>query len=149
MIGEEYLGYVTSFRKWAEAQVDKFIIIEKRYIDSELQYSGQMDFVVLGSDGELYLVDLKTSSRPQKTYAIQMAAYDRLLRNHKIAVKGAMIVYLDKNGEFPEIHLLEDMNEELHIFLSALDCWHYFNKGKKHERRDATIDDESNDSEDP
>jgi len=26
-------------------------------------------------------------------------------------------------------------SEELHIFLSALDCWHYFNKGKKNGRK--------------
>lgn len=142
MIGEDLLGYVDSFRKWADAQVDKFIVIEKRYIDTELKYSGQLDFVILCSKGDLYLVDLKTSSRPQKTYPIQMAAYDRLLKNHKITVKGAMLVYLDKQGEFPEIHLLEDMSDELRVFLCALDCWHYFNKGKKHERRDTTIDTE-------
>lgn len=140
MIGEELLGYVTSFRKWAAAQVSKFLIIEKRYMDDELRYSGQLDFVALGVDNELYLVDLKTSARPQKTYPVQMAAYDSLLRNHKVYVKGAMLVYLDKSGEFPEIHLIEDMAEELRIFLSALDCWHYFNKGKKNARKHATVD---------
>lgn len=134
MIGEDLIGYVNSFRKWASAQVGKFIVVEKRYIDKERMYSGQLDFVVLGIDNELYLVDLKTSSRPQKTYPIQMAAYNYLLKNHNIDVKGAMLVYLNKDGEFPEIHLIEDMSEELHVFLSALDCWHYFNKGKKHVR---------------
>lgn len=136
MIGEELLGYVASFRKWAEAQVAKFIVIEKRYMDDDHRYSGQLDFVVLGTDDQLYLVDLKTSARPQKTYPVQMAAYNNLLQKHKIEVKGAMLVYLNKDGEFPEVDLIEDMTTELRVFLSALDCWHYFNKGKKDERRE-------------
>lgn len=142
MIGEELLGYVNSFKKWSEAQVGKFVIIEKRFMNDDLKFSGQLDFVIVGTDNELYLVDLKTSYKPQKTYPVQMAAYDFLLQNHKVKVKGAMLVYLDKHGEFPEVHLLEDMTEELHIFLSALDCWHYFNKGKKNARPDSTVNSE-------
>lgn len=131
MIDEELRGYVNSFKQWAEAQVDKFVIIEKRYHDDFLKYSGQLDFVVLGKDNELYLVDLKTSSRPQKTYPVQMAAYDYLLRQQQVKVKTAMLVYLNKDGEFPEIHTLESMEEEFHVFHSALDCYHYFNKRKQ------------------
>jgi hypothetical protein len=137
MMNEEILGYVNSFKKWSEAQVSKFIVVEKRYSDDQLKFTGQLDFVVQGTDDELYLVDLKTSSRPQKTYPIQMAAYDCLLKSHNIYVKGAMLVYLDKDGEFPEIQLLHEMGTELEVFLSALNCWHYFNKGKKHVRKDS------------
>jgi PD-(D/E)XK nuclease superfamily protein len=137
MIGEEHIGYVNSFKKWSEAQVKKFMIIEKRYTDDDLSYSGQLDFVIVGSDDQLYLVDLKTSSRPQKTYPVQMAAYNSLLKNNQVNVKGAMLVYLDKNGEFPEIHYMEDMSEEFRVFISALQCWHYFNKRKQ---KNGTID---------
>lgn len=139
MINEELVGYVNSFKKWANLQVKKFVIVETRYSDDELKYSGQLDFVILGTDDQLYLVDIKTSARSQKTYPVQMAAYDRLLRNHKIQVKSAILVYLNKDGEFPEVHLIEDMTTELHVFLSALDCWHYFNKGKKNGRKNSTI----------
>lgn len=132
MIDKELRGYVNSFKQWAEAQVDKFVIIEKRLHDNLLQYSGQLDFVILGKDNELYLVDLKTSARPQKTYPVQMAAYDYLLRNNEVKVKTAMLVYLNKDGDFPEIHTLESMDREFQVFHSALDCYHYFNKGKKH-----------------
>lgn len=135
MIGEELIGYVNSFKKWAESQVTKFMIVEKRYKNEILKYSGQLDFVVIGSDNELYLVDLKTSAKPQKTYSVQMAAYEHLLSWNGIKVKGAMLVYLSKTGEFPEIHLIEDMSEELHVFLCALDCWNYFNRGKKNDAR--------------
>ena len=131
MIGEEYIGYVNSFKKWSDKQVSKFVIVEKRYACDNLKFTGQLDFVILGTDNELYLVDLKTSSKPQKTYPVQMAAYDLLLRKHHVTVKGAMLVYLDKTGEFPDIHYIESMSEEASVFKCALDCWHYFNKGKK------------------
>jgi hypothetical protein len=133
MINEELKGYVQSFTKWSATQVSKFLVIEKRYTDNELQYSGQVDFVVLGSDDNLYLIDLKTSARPQKTYPVQMAAYQHLLRVHKVPVKAAILVYLDKDGEFPEVHLMEDLWEELSVFISALHCYNYFNKGKKND----------------
>lgn len=131
LIDAEYLSYVNSFRQWSEAQVDKYVIIEKRFADEKLNYTGQLDFVVKANDGELYLVDLKTSATHQKTYPIQMGAYNNLLEINNIKVKGAMIVYLKKNGDFPDIEYLDDMIEEFHVFLSALDCWKYFNKGKK------------------
>lgn len=138
MIGQEILGYVNSFKKWSEAQVKQFVTIEKRYVDEHLKYTGQIDFIVVGNDEAIYLVDLKTSAKPQKTYPVQMAAYENLLRKHKIEVKGAMLVYLDKDGEFPNIHLIEGMTEEFHVFLSALDCYNYFHRRKKDERKTTT-----------
>lgn len=136
MISEELLGYVRSFDQWAEDQVKKFVIIEKRFCHEDLKYTGQLDFVIAGHDDKLYLVDLKTSASPQKTYPLQMAAYDFLLRKHLVQVDGAMLVYLDKTGDYPKIHSLDDMTTELHVFLAALDCWHYFHKGKKNNDRD-------------
>lgn len=130
MIKEELLGYIQSFRLWKNSQVKEFIVVEKRYTDKDMEYSGQVDFVIKGVDEQLYLVDLKTSAKPQKTYPIQMAAYDLLLNLHDIKVIGAMLVYLNKNGEFPDIHLLDDMTEEISVFKSALECYKYFNKRK-------------------
>jgi len=44
MIDEELVGYVNSFKKWSEVQVKSFLIIEERYTNEELKYSGQVDF---------------------------------------------------------------------------------------------------------
>lgn len=136
MIDEQLAGYVKSFQKWQEAQVKEFLIVEKRYTNTELGYSGQVDMVIKAKDDQIYLVDLKTSSKAQKTYPVQMAAYDLLLHEQGINTHGAMLVYLDKEGDFPDIDLIENLNNELWVFMSALDCWYYFNKGKLH---DSTI----------
>lgn len=131
MIGEELIGYVNSFRKWQVAQVKEFTIIEKRYTDWEKRYTGQLDFVVKCTDDKYYLVDLKTSSRPQKTYPVQMAAYEALLAQNGIQIEGAMLVYLNKDGEFPDIDLIGDMKEEFDVFLCAVKCYEYFKIRKK------------------
>ncbi len=133
MIGEELIGYVRSFRKWQAAQVKEFVIIEKRYTDSNQQFTGQMDFVVKCTDDKPYLIDLKTSATHQKTYPVQMAAYNSLLKQNNIHVCGAMLVYLDKTGEFPDIDLLdeEDLEENFYVFSAALHCYKYFKMRKK------------------
>jgi hypothetical protein len=130
-IAEEYKGYVDSFLSWMQAQVQSFLIIEKRYIDEHLGYTGQVDFVIVANDGLKYLVDIKTSAKPQKTYPLQMAAYESLLSKNEVQVDGAMLVYLDKQGEFPNIEVIEDFTYLRHIFYSALDCWNYFHRRKK------------------
>src|ERR1700733_9062991 len=84
MIDEELKGYVDSFKKWAKAQVKEFKIIEKRYCDEVLGFTGQVDFVLVGTDEEIWLVDLKTSSHKNKTYPLQMAAYVYLLNKNSI-----------------------------------------------------------------
>lgn len=137
MIDPEYLGYVKSFQKWAAAQVKEFMIVEKRYLDDGMGFTGQLDFVIRATDDEVYLVDIKTSAKPQKTYPVQMAAYEYLLRLNGVKVKDAMLVYLNKDGEFPNIDLVEDFTDKFYIFTAALDCYTYFKKGKKYVRERA------------
>jgi hypothetical protein len=139
MIGEDLLGYVQSFQKWCEIQVESFLVVEKRYQCDDMQFTGQVDYVVLAKDQKLYLADIKTGSQPQKTYPVQMAAYEYLVQKHKIQVEGAMLVYLSKLGDFPDIELFEDLSTERNVFWGALTCWNYFNKKQektyKEERR--------------
>lgn len=125
-IEEEYAGYVNSFRQWHEAIPDEYIFVEKRFLDEQLGYTGQIDFVIKGKDEKLHLVDLKTSSKPQKTYVIQMAAYKNLLAKHGVEIKSTMLVYLDKTGEKPKIHKHIGLEKEFTVFTSALICWRYF-----------------------
>jgi len=132
MIDEELQGYIRSFEAWA-TEVQEFTIIEQRYQHDEMKYTGQLDFVVKLHDDESYLVDLKTSSKPQKTYPVQMAAYHALLSKHGIEVKGALLVYLDKEGAYPDIHHINDFTNEFNTFTAALTCWNYFN-GEKNAR---------------
>lgn len=135
MVDESLRGYVKSFFLWKDAQVKEFHIVEKRFIHPESLYSGQVDFVVTFTDGNLWLVDIKTSSSHQKTYPLQMGAYGELLRLYGNEVFGAMIVYLDKNGEFPDIYVVEDLKKEFCVFNYALGCWKYFKEKNENVRK--------------
>lgn len=128
MIDEELLGYVNSFKLWQAAQVKEFLVVEKRYTDIDKQFTGQMDYVVRANDDKFYLVDLKTSMTHQKTYPVQMAAYNCLLMQNNIGVHGAMLIYLDKHGMFPDIQLVDDEELErmFYVFTAALECYKYF-----------------------
>lgn len=130
MIDEELKGYVQSFRLWKDAQVKKILLVEKRFQDEHNGFTGQLDFVILGADDELYLVDLKTSARPQKTYPVQMAAYKHLLELNKVRIKAALLVYLDKAGELPDVARYDELDDETQVFFSALDCYNFFNRKK-------------------
>lgn len=130
-IDDALLGYVKSFERWADAQVKNFQIIETRYEHEDLGYTGQVDFVVTGFDEHLYLVDIKTSAKPRKTYPLQLAAYQMLLAWHDIIVQGAMLVFLQQNGDLPEIALYDDLMEQREVFQGALKCHKYFHTEKK------------------
>lgn len=137
LIKPEYKPYVDSFRQWDKDKVQDYQLIEKRFIHKELQYSGQMDFLITGKDGKLYLVDLKTSASPQKTYPLQMGAYAGLLNDNDIQIEGAMIVYLSKFGDYPVVDYLYDLTEQWDVFKSALNCYKYLhtrrNRGRERE----------------
>lgn len=130
VIDDSLVGYIQSFRQWSDSFVSKYQVIEKRYIHTELAYSGQVDFVLLDKAGDRYLVDLKTSAHPQKTYSLQLAAYRNLLDFYYLPVKGCILVYLDKGGKEPKVTVMTESDRELGIFISALNCWHYFHKCK-------------------
>lgn len=130
-IDESLVGYVKSFERWADAQVKEFEVIETRYEHTLLEYTGQVDFIVTLGDGLLYLVDIKTSAKPRKTYPIQMAAYEMLLEYHNIDVVASMLVYLNADGYFPKVDIYDDLNKEQWVFSSALKCYNYFHPRKK------------------
>lgn len=128
MIDPKYQGYIESFRQWQEAQVKEFHILEERLFDEAMGFSGQVDLVVSGTDNKLYLCDLKTTAKSHKTHIIQLAAYQHLLALRGIEVEASMIIYLSKKGDFPEVHRFEDLEYEWEVFMSAFECFSYFNK---------------------
>jgi len=130
MIDEDLRPYIESYKQWHEAQVESYEIIEERYHSDDLEYTGQIDSVIMAKDGKRYLVDYKTSVSKQKTYPLQMAAYRNLLEETGIQLHGSMLVYLSRNGDFPNIDTAYDHKEYFKIFTSALDCYNYFHKRK-------------------
>lgn len=133
LVADDVKDYFESFMKWKLVYEPEFLIVEKRYEHDALKYTGQVDFVVKLEDG-IFLVDLKTGSS-KRTHDIQMAAYDALLKKNGIAVDGALLVYLDAHGAMADTIQVKDVTKKFCVFLSALECWNYFNRRGEYGKR--------------
>ncbi len=101
-VDDQTWGYVNSFKYWWGSGTD-VLEIEKRFWDDELQVTGQVDFIIEILDG-LAIVDIKTSSKPSKTWPIQGAAYAYLAKRAGYDIKKIFFLHLNKHGKEPKIY---------------------------------------------
>jgi hypothetical protein len=72
----EYQGYMDSFKKWADKNIEDVILVEERLVDEDSGYCGQLDCVLrLKEHEKLFIVDLKTGKAMQRSHKLQLAAY--------------------------------------------------------------------------
>ena len=96
-VDEETWGYVESFKKWWDTGID-VVEMEMRFWDDELHLTGQVDFIINTPEG-LAIVDIKTSSRPSKTWEAQGSAYAYLAKNSGYDIKKIYFLHLNKHGK--------------------------------------------------
>lgn len=126
---EEYQGYIDSFKKWHD-KGQEYLEVEKRLYCSELGITGQIDFIVKGSDGCL-IVDLKTSQRESKTWLLQGTAYSYLAKKAGYDVKGILFLKVERDGSEPKAYLYD---ENMDLFMEVYNVYKYF-YGRKGKRR--------------
>ncbi len=102
--------------------------MEKRFWDDELQLTGQVDFITRGENGNLIVVDLKTSYRPSKTWQAQGCAYAMLAKKQGYKIAGIEFIHLNKHGKEPSIHSY-DVDDQ--FFMSIYRTYQHFYQGKK------------------
>lgn len=123
-IDEETSPYVESFKKWFCAP--DIIEMEKRFWDDEHEITGQVDFIVKTPEG-LAIVDLKTSSKPSKTWPAQGSAYAYLAKKSGYNIKKILFIHLSKYGKEPKIY---EYPVDDSFFLSILRTFNHFFRGK-------------------
>lgn len=124
-IEDETWGYVESFKKWWEQGID-VIKIEQRFWDDEHCITGQVDFITNTNQG-VAIVDLKTSSRPSKTWQAQGSAYAYLAKNNGYDVKRIIFLHLNKHGKEPKLY---EYPVDDSFFLAILRTYkHFYHKG--------------------
>ncbi len=101
-VDDETRGYVESFKKWWDQGID-IIEMERRFWDDELCITGQVDFIIRTTDG-LAIVDIKTSSKPSKTWKAQGSAYAYLAKKSGFEIKKIYFLHLNKTGKEPKIY---------------------------------------------
>jgi len=125
-VDDETWGYVESFKKWWEKGVD-IVKMEERFWDDELRLTGQVDLIINTPDG-LAIVDLKTSSRPSKTWEAQGSAYAYLAKKSGYDIKKIYFLHLNKHGKEPK--LIEYPVDDS-FFLAVYRTYiHFFHKEK-------------------
>lgn len=101
-VDDETWGYVESFKKWWSGGVD-VVEMEKRFWDDTNKITGQVDLIINTNEG-MAVVDLKTSSRPSKTWQGQGSAYAYLAKLAGYPIKRVMFLHLNKHGKAPKIY---------------------------------------------
>lgn len=89
------------FVKWAEENVDYWILSEARVTDVE-NYAGTLDAVAKMKDGSLSLIDAKFASHISPEYSLQTAAYVATFEPYGITFDKRIIVRLPKTLEKDE-----------------------------------------------
>ncbi len=130
---EDSIKYIESFNTFWNDSKDSFdgkVTLEKRFYCDKHMITGQAD-VIIETEGRTYMIDWKTSSMPQKSWALQGAAYRYLAEEAGYKnVDSVLFVKLNKLGKAPSLYKHEDHEENLATFLKCLDLYRWFEMGK-------------------
>lgn len=123
-VDDETWGYVESFKKWWGDGLD-VAAMEERFWDDELHITGQVDFIIREETG-LTIVDIKTSSRPSKTWQAQGSAYAYLAKKTGYDINKIIFLHLNKHGKEPKLY---EYPIDDSFFLAILRVFkHFFHK---------------------
>lgn len=145
-IEPEYQPYVDAFTRWALLNVKEYHHSSIRLYDDVKRFTGEFDMIVKLNNGELALIDIKTSASKSKAWPVQLAAYSHLCKLNDFTFdvvynihlkKTHTALYEERQGEKvlispPVVKALEirheNLNEYWDIFASALSCYDYFDR---------------------
>ena len=97
-------------------------------------FAGAADAIGLNDQGDLVVLDFKTSGAVYDTHGIQAAAYAKALEEQLIGngvlpeqarVKEAYIVRIEKHKPGYEVKRVNNIDESFNAFKAALYLWHY------------------------
>lgn len=126
-ITPEVKGYIRSFEKWW-GDGYPIVEVEKRFFCDKLKITGQVDMLIDHPEHGLTIIDLKTSSKPSKTWPLQGSAYAYMARNGGYDIKSIQFIHLSKNGIKPHIYNYQD---HFDMFMYCYYAYQYFNDKKK------------------
>lgn len=134
IVDEDVCGYLKSFKIFWEDHKHLYNAgirhKEMRLNCDKIHVTGQIDFIVEIND-RTYLLDWKTSSKFQKSWYLQGAAYRYLAEQNGFAnVDNVLFVKLNKDGSKPSLYKSEEHEKNLEIFFKCLDLYKFFEMDK-------------------
>lgn len=134
LFDEKFKTAINNFKKWAEANIEEWVLFEKAVYHDELLYAGTVDaFARLKGSNRLVLVDLKTSKKIRDEYYLQVIAYARATRIEDDLidlsdVQGAIIVHLDPSTLTWEAVNADITDSLFDVFKACLTIYKWRNK---------------------
>ncbi len=120
-------GFLRSFQGWVDAHVLTVLAVELSLVDKDHGFSGTLDAILETDLCPCLLADWKPQSI-SKTWKPQIASYRHLALKHKFPIKKAAYLQPDKEGETARLTYCDDSTVDFSAFLSALNCYRYFNQ---------------------
>lgn len=138
---QDCIEYVQAFISWFDENVEEVVFHEKRLFCDEQELQGCADILCIMKDDKYKrvpcLVDIKTSSKPSKTWALQTAAYKYLCEKNGYNVSNRLVVNVKNDSSFSVIDFdfSEDVQNDtdylykrdLDVYLSVLKAHRFFN----------------------
>lgn len=126
-----YAGYLDAFVQFWKDYRPTIVAVECCVYHKYLQYAGTVDLLV-EIDGELWLIDNKTSSRIEKMLTrVQLEAYKKALATHDIRVKRKAILHLKKTGKYSFVEHPADDQKAWDVFTGLKTVYDYIKTGGK------------------
>lgn len=124
---------VMSFIDWWNDSKPKLIACEQVVANHEEKYAGTID-LILEIDGEVWIVDLKTSQNIWMNHRLQVSSYKHAYDgNAKIGILQIGYKHNKRGWKFTEIE------DQYDLFLTAKRIWYEENKNKQPKQKDYPI----------
>ena len=108
------------FLKWWENQEYEPIEIEKKLYSKKYNYAGTLDLVVKDKEGNLVLIDIKTSNQISFDYYLQLNAYWFAYEEEtKQKISKALVVRLPKSDKKIDVQEIPLNKKLLNAFIGA------------------------------
>lgn len=124
-----------NFKEWWASQDLNVIASEIRLVSEEYRYGGAIDCVAKAADGNIVLLDIKTSKSIYPEMHYQLAAYQYMWNENrpKQPIDRAFIIRLSKEDGSISFHAMGDLAIEWQIFLHLRDLYEL--RGRKDKKR--------------
>lgn len=130
----------TAFLKWYEDHPNvKILESEMKVYHPELKYAGTVD-AVAEIDGDLYVIDFKTSSKVYPEHHIQCAAYAKAIElMWGMEVHHTMVLRLDKRSEKYHTSIKSEIEKDFLAFRAAMVLNYRLHGGKRAKRKKNSV----------
>ena len=118
----DYGQFENCMMAWQQFRKEKGPLInetEVRLFDESMRVSGSYDMRIWDDA----ILDIKTSSKMNKSYWIQTAVYAHMCKH---PIKWLYVLRLDKKGGFYELYKKPYDSKYMDVFLSMLDVYRYY-----------------------